>query len=30
MDRCNLSVLFEPGQEDLAQFLADHGVEGRG
>ena len=27
MDRCNLSVLFEPGQEDLAAFLADHGVE---
>lgn len=22
MDRCNLSVLFEPGQEDLAAFLA--------
>ncbi|MGZ5063860.1 MAG: arsenosugar biosynthesis radical SAM (seleno)protein ArsS [Usitatibacter sp.] len=27
IDRCNLTVLFEPGQEDLAQFLADHGVE---
>lgn len=27
MDRCNLTVLFEPGQEDLAQFLADHDVE---
>jgi len=26
IDRCNLSVLEEPGQEDLAQFLADHGV----
>ena len=27
MDRCNLSVLFEEGQEDLAGFLADSGVE---
>ena len=27
IDRCNLTVLFEPGQEDLAQFLADHEVE---
>ena len=27
MDRCNLSVLFEPGQEDLGRFLADHRVE---
>ena len=27
MDRCNLTVLEEPGQEDLAQFLADHAVE---
>jgi radical SAM/Cys-rich protein len=27
MDRCNLSVLLEPGQEDLGQFLADHQVE---
>ncbi len=27
MDRCNLTVLFEPGQEDTAQFLADHEVE---
>jgi len=26
IDRCNLTVLFEPGQEDLAQFLADHQV----
>lgn len=26
IDRCNLTVLLEPGQEDLAQFLADHGV----
>lgn len=27
MDRCNLTVLFEPGQEDTAEFLAAHGVE---
>lgn len=27
IDRCNLTVLSEPGQEDTAQFLADHGVE---
>ncbi len=27
MDRCNLTILFEPGQEGLAQFLADHDVE---
>ncbi|HEY4998908.1 MAG TPA: arsenosugar biosynthesis radical SAM (seleno)protein ArsS [Usitatibacter sp.] len=27
IDRCNLTVLFEPGQEDLARFLADHRVE---
>jgi radical SAM/Cys-rich protein len=27
IDRCNLTVLFEPGQEDLAQFLADQRVE---
>jgi radical SAM/Cys-rich protein len=26
IDRCNLTVLVEPGQEDLAQFLADHKV----
>ena len=26
IDRCNLTVLFEPGQEQLAQFLADQGV----
>ena len=26
IDRCNLTVLVEPGQEDLAQFLADHQV----
>lgn len=27
MDRCNLTILFEPGQEGLAQFLADQQVE---
>lgn len=27
MDRCNLTVLFEPGQEDTAQFLRDNEVE---
>jgi len=27
IDRCNLTVLFEPGQEDLADFLASHQVE---
>ncbi len=27
LDRCNLTVLFEPGQEDLAEFLAAHQVE---
>ncbi|KAJ1461140.1 hypothetical protein M885DRAFT_507790 [Pelagophyceae sp. CCMP2097] len=26
IDRCNLTVLTEPGQEDLPQFLADHRV----
>jgi radical SAM/Cys-rich protein len=26
IDRCNLTVLYEPGQEQLAQFLADQGV----
>ena len=26
IDRCNLTVLFEPGQEDLAGFLAEQGV----
>lgn len=25
-DRCNLTVLFEPNQEDTAQFLADNGI----
>lgn len=27
IDRCNLTILFEPGQEDLAEFLAAHEVE---
>jgi radical SAM/Cys-rich protein len=27
IDRCNLTVLEEPGQEDLADFLAANGVE---
>jgi len=27
IDRCNLTVLFEPGQEDLAGFLAEHQVQ---
>jgi radical SAM/Cys-rich protein len=27
IDRCNLTVLFEPDQQDLARFLADHQVE---
>ena len=27
MDRCNLTILEEPGQEDLAGFLAGHRVE---
>ena len=27
IDRCNLTFLFEPGHEDLAQFLADQQVE---
>jgi radical SAM/Cys-rich protein len=27
MDRCNLTILSEPGYEDLAQYLADKGVE---
>ncbi len=26
-DRCNLTILFEPGQEDTAEFLAAHEVE---
>jgi len=27
MDRCNLTILEEPGQEGLAEFLAEQGVE---
>ena len=27
IDRCNLTILFEPGQEGLAAFLAEHEVE---
>lgn len=27
IDRCNLTILSEPGQEDLAEFLADNQVE---
>ncbi|MEE9452044.1 MAG: arsenosugar biosynthesis radical SAM (seleno)protein ArsS [Gammaproteobacteria bacterium] len=27
IDRCNLTVLFEPGQEDTAEFLCDNQVE---
>jgi len=27
IDRCNLTILFEPGQESLAEFLAEQGVE---
>jgi radical SAM/Cys-rich protein len=27
IDRCNLTVLLEPGQDDTAAFLAEHGVE---
>ena len=27
MDRCNLTVLFEPGQKDLAEFLASMQIE---
>ena len=26
IDRCNLTVLLEPGQEDLVPFLANEGV----
>jgi len=26
VDRCNLTILLEPGQEDLGEFLAAHGV----
>src|SRR5919198_2470215 len=27
IDRCNLTILWEPGEETLAQFLAEQGVE---
>lgn len=27
IDRCNLTILFEPGHEDLADFLAEQGVQ---
>src|SRR5262245_61199567 len=27
IDRCNLTVLFEPGQEDTAEFLSDQGAK---
>jgi radical SAM/Cys-rich protein len=27
MDRCNLTILEQPGQQDLAEFLAAHAVE---
>jgi radical SAM/Cys-rich protein len=27
IDRCNLTILHEPGQDDLAEFLAAHAVE---
>ncbi len=27
IDRCNLTILLEPGHDDLAQFLAEHSVE---
>ena len=27
IDRCNLTILFERGQEDLAEFLAEHQVQ---
>lgn len=27
IDRCNLTILFEPGQEHLAEFLVEHRVE---
>ncbi len=27
IDRCNLTILFEPGQDDLAEFLAEYRVE---
>ena len=27
IDRCNLTILLEPGQEDLSEFLASHAVQ---
>ena len=30
IDRCNLTILEEPNQEDLAEFLAEHEVENSG
>lgn len=27
IDRCNLTILLEPGYEDISRLLADHGVE---
>lgn len=27
IDRCNLTIFFEPGQEDTAEFLAEQGVD---
>ncbi len=27
IDRCNLTILFEPGQDDLAPFLAQNHIE---
>jgi radical SAM/Cys-rich protein len=27
IDRCNLTILLEPGFEDMARFLADNGVQ---
>lgn len=27
VDRCNLTVIFEPGQEDLVDFYVDHRIE---
>ena len=27
IDRCNLTIMFEPGQSNLAEFLAEHRVE---
>lgn len=26
VDRCNLTIFFEPGYEDLPEFLAEHGI----